>query len=120
MLDGTTFMTADIASAAVAYYAHEITWDLYGLPPVDLEAITVAVKAVTYLTISVARSFAIAYAFFGDPAAAATFAIAGAFADTVFYVANEYAWDYLGPRPVGTRGAERPRSIPARIRRPAE
>jgi uncharacterized membrane protein len=96
---GVTFTIANMSSAAGSYYSHEIAWDLFGVPPTDLSAMTVAAKTATYRVVSMSRSFLLAYVFFGSAPAAAAFAIGGAVADTVFFVANEYTWDFLGPRP---------------------
>lgn len=94
---GAGFLGANVATAAAAYYTHEIAWALFGPPPEDHTALVTGAKATTYRFVSVGRSFTLAYFLAGGADIATSFALIGNIADTVIYVGNEWAWNVFSP-----------------------
>ncbi|MCC7273514.1 MAG: hypothetical protein IT561_12665 [Alphaproteobacteria bacterium] len=92
------FFAINVATASVAYYAHEIAWDYYG-PPVDPgNEIDVTVrKTLTYRVVSATRNVGLSALFGGGLATTIGFTIASQVMDTTFYVANELLWTRFGP-----------------------
>lgn len=96
-----SFFAINTATAATAYYAHEIAWSLYG-PELDAESETrIALeKTVTYRLVSIARNLGLGSAFGGGFTASVAFTVAGQVVDTALYLTNETLWAQYGPRPV--------------------
>lgn len=92
------FVAVNLASAMALYYSHDYAWETLGPAAEDKSHRTVASKTVTYRLVATAKNFALGYAFGGSAAAATAFVAAGAVADTVIFVGNEYAWDAFRPR----------------------
>jgi uncharacterized membrane protein len=93
------FLAANAASAASAYYVHEVAWNFFApAPGTTTEALERGLaKTLTYRVVSTAQHMAVAYAFTGNPWAAASYALATNLSDVVVYLANEYGWDAFGP-----------------------
>lgn len=95
---GAGFLGANIATAAAAYYTHEIAWALFGPSPEDHTALVTGAKAATYRFVSVSRSFTLAYFLAGSTEIATSFALIGNIADTIIYIGNEWAWKVFSPQ----------------------
>lgn len=96
-----SFFAINTATAATAYYSHEIAWSVYG-PELDAESETrIALeKTVTYRLVSIVRNLALGSAFGGGFTASVAFTVAGQVVDTALYLTNETLWAWYGPRPV--------------------
>ena len=101
------FLVVSGLSAASAYYAHEATWNLFGPAPETTTGVVELglAKTLTFRVVSTAQHMAVAYAFTGDPWAAAGYAVATNLSDAAIYIANEYGWDVFGPPLPGSRAA---------------
>lgn len=95
------YFVANTATAAAAYYAHEIVWNLNG-PELNAESETrIALqKTVTYRVVSIGRHIALGAAFGGTLVASAAFMVAAQASDIALYYANEVLWARYGPRPL--------------------
>lgn len=98
------FNTVNVATAAAAYFAYEVAWNLYG--PQITEAPSNAVrleieKTLLYRVVSSARNVVLAYALTGSPSITLGFLAISNAIDTVVYISNEYGWYRYGP-PVAT------------------
>lgn len=93
------FFVVNTATAAAAYYTHEIVWGLYG-PELNADSETrIAIeKTVTYRAVSIARNLALGSTFGGTFAASVAFTVAGQVVDTALYLTNETLWTRYGPR----------------------
>lgn len=91
------FVAVNLVSAMALYYTHDYAWETLGPAPEDKSHRTVAQKTATYRVAATAKNFALGYAFGGSAVAATAFVAAGAVADTVIFVGNEYAWDAFRP-----------------------
>ncbi len=94
------YFVANTATAAAAYYAHEIVWNLNG-PELTAESETrIALqKTVTYRVVSIGRHIALGAAFGGTLAASTAFTVAAQASDIALYYTNEVLWARYGPRP---------------------
>jgi len=101
------FLVVNSLSAASAYYVHEVAWNVFGPAPETSTGVVELglAKTLTYRVVSTAQHMAVAYAFTGNPWAAAGYAVATTLSDTVIYIANEYGWDVYGPPLPGSRAA---------------
>lgn len=101
------FLVINGLAAGSAYYAHEFAWNLFGPAPETTTGMVELglVKTVTSRVVSTAQHMAVAYAFTGNPWAAAGYAVATNLSDAVIYIANEYGWDAYGPPLPGSRAA---------------
>lgn len=95
------YFVANTATAAAAYYTHEISWNLLG-PELTAETETrIAVeKTVTYRVVSIARHVALAAAFGGTLVESIAFMAAAQASDIALYYTNEVLWARYGPRPI--------------------
>ena len=98
------FTVVNTTTAAAAYYAHEVIWNLYG--PSMQESPTVALqvgteKLLLYRVVSTARNLVLAYALTGSATVTLGFAVVSNVVDMAIYGANEYGWYRYGP-PVAT------------------
>ena len=94
------FTVVNVATAGVAYFGHELLWNIYG--PSERESPSTAVdvgieKVLLYRVVSTARNLALAYFFTGNPATSLGFALVTNVLDGSVYIANEYAWYVYGP-----------------------
>lgn len=96
-----TYFVANTATAAAAYYTHEITWNRLG-PELTAESETqIAVeKTITYRVVSIARHVALAAAFGGTLVESVAFMAAAQASDIALYYTNEVMWARYGPRPI--------------------
>ncbi|MBI1776334.1 MAG: DUF2061 domain-containing protein [Proteobacteria bacterium] len=109
------FTAVNVTTAAAAYYAHEVVWNLYG--PSMQESPTIAMevgveKVLVYRLVSTARNLALVYVFTGSVSATIGFAALSNVVDAAIYAANEYGWYLYGPS-IATSAAE---SIPVALR----
>lgn len=94
------FTVVNVATAAGAYYVHEVAWNIYGPPMQESTATAVEVgleKMVLYRVVSTARNVVLAYAVTGNPWATFGFVMINNVTDAVIYLGNEYAWYAYGP-----------------------
>jgi uncharacterized membrane protein len=94
------FTAANVATAGVVYYLHELAWNLYGPSQEEYAQAPIRIgflKTAGYRVASTARNLALGYAFTGSPWASAGFALWSNLWDPLVYVANEYAWNVYGP-----------------------
>lgn len=96
---GTAFLAVDMASAAAAYYTHEIAWMFMGPAPEERTAATTGTKAISYRLISLARGYGLAYAYVGNASIATTYTILAGITHTALYVGNDWAWNTYAPPP---------------------
>ena len=94
------FTAVNVGTATVAYYGHELLWNLYGPPERRSETTALEVgakKLLLYRVVSTTRNLALAYAFTGSAAMSLSFALATNVLDATVYAANEYGWYRYGP-----------------------
>ena len=99
-----TFTVVNTATAAAAYYVHEVVWNLYGPSMQESPSVALQVgteKLIVYRVVSTARNLALAYALTGSAAVTVGFAVFSNVVDAAIYGANEYGWYQFGP-PVAT------------------
>ncbi len=95
------YFVANTATAAAAYYAHEIAWNFGGPELTDESETRVAVgKTITYRVVSIARHVALAAAFGGTLVESVAFMAAAQASDIALYYTNEVLWARYGPRPI--------------------
>jgi uncharacterized membrane protein len=101
------FLVVNGMSAGSAYFVHEVAWNSFGPAPETRTGVVELglVKTLTYRVVSTAQHMAVAYAFTGDPWAAAGYALATNLSDAVVYITNEYGWNVFGPPLPGSRAA---------------
>jgi len=92
---GATFLTANLASAAVFYFAHDVAWTASGAD-LGSQAAT-AYKTASYGAVTLARNFGLAFAFTGDANVSAAYAALSTAAETAIFVANEWIWNTVAP-----------------------
>ncbi|MGQ9368146.1 DUF2061 domain-containing protein [Azospirillum sp. ST 5-10] len=94
------YLGVDTATSLATFYAHELAWSAFGPAPGSESVAAVGMgKAITFRILDVARSFAVALAFTGDPLTASGVATAHVVTDTSVYLLNEYGWTLFGPQP---------------------
>ena len=94
------FTAVNVATAAMAYYVHELVWNLYGPSEKESESTAARVgfeKLLMYRVVSTTRNLLLGYAFTGNASATLGFALINNATDIVVYISNEYAWYAFGP-----------------------
>lgn len=102
------FTAVNVATAAMAYYVHELVWNFYGPSEKESELTAARVgfeKLLMYRVVSTTRNLVLGYAFTGSATATLGFALINNATDIVVYICNEYAWYAYGPSPAIARDA---------------
>ena len=94
------FTAVNVATAAMAYYIHELAWNIYGPSEQESQSTATRVgleKLIVYRVVSTTRNLVLGYAFTGNATATLGFALINNAVDIVVYIGNEYAWYVYGP-----------------------
>jgi hypothetical protein len=94
------FTVANVATQAVAYYAHEVLWNIYGPDMQQSSSVAMSVgfkKLLIYRGVSTARNLALVYAFSGSVPATLGYVAVINVINASIYAANEYGWYAYGP-----------------------
>lgn len=95
---GGLFAGASAATAATAYYLHEVAWNYFGSDPNAADPAVLGLwKTLTYRVVSGARVLTLTWILTGSPAVSGAYVLVNTVLDATIYYGNDLAWGWWGP-----------------------